>query len=57
MTRDASRISGRSWFGDVEVVQADALKTETLENGLSGIHTAYYMIRSRTSQGEKTPAS
>lgn len=38
-------LEGRDWKG-VELVQADALKPETLVNALEGVDIAYYLVHS-----------
>jgi len=40
------RLADRSWFPQVEVVVADALKPETLSPAMQGIDAAYYLIHS-----------
>jgi uncharacterized protein YbjT (DUF2867 family) len=49
MVRDKTRLEGRPWFDDVDVVEADVLKRETLIPALAGIDVAYYLIHSMTS--------
>lgn len=46
LVRDASRIEGRNWLGNVEIFVGDLLKPETLPNALEGIDTAYYLVHS-----------
>ena len=46
LARDPGRLQGRSWSGDVEIVQADALKPDTLGPAMAGVTCAYYMIHS-----------
>lgn len=46
MTRDARHLSGRSWSDQVQVVQGDVLKPETLANALEGVGAAYYLVHS-----------
>ncbi|MEO8612740.1 MAG: SDR family oxidoreductase [Chloroflexota bacterium] len=46
MVRDPIRLQGRSWLAQVEVVQGDVLKTDTLDAALKGIDVAYYLIHS-----------
>jgi uncharacterized protein YbjT (DUF2867 family) len=46
LVRDPARLQGRSWLEQVEVVQGDVLKPETLSTALQGITAAYYMIHS-----------
>jgi len=40
------RLVDRSWFSQIEVVVADALKPETLPAAMQGIDAAYYLIHS-----------
>jgi uncharacterized protein YbjT (DUF2867 family) len=44
LARDPRRLSGRSWFHYVEVVQGDVTVPSTLAHALDGVHTAYYLI-------------
>lgn len=46
LTRDASRLEGRSWHGRVEIVEADVLEPGTLPAALAGVSVAYYLIHS-----------
>jgi uncharacterized protein YbjT (DUF2867 family) len=46
MVRDPIRLQGRSWIGNVDIVQADVLKPDTLDAALEGIDIAYYLIHS-----------
>lgn len=44
MVRDPSRLQGRSWFGQVEVVHADVFQPDALCEAMQGVWTAYYLI-------------
>ncbi len=46
MQRDPIRLQGRSWLAQVDIVEGDALKPETLDAALKGIDVAYYLIHS-----------
>jgi uncharacterized protein YbjT (DUF2867 family) len=46
LVRDPERLIGRSWYDDVEVVEGDVLKPETLSAALMGVNIAYYLIHS-----------
>jgi len=46
LSRDPERLLGRSWEKNVEVVEGDVLKPETLTRALEGIDVAYYLIHS-----------
>lgn len=46
MVRDQTRLEGRSWLNDVEVVEGDVFKPETLMVALKNIDVAYYLIHS-----------
>ncbi|MGE5463415.1 MAG: NmrA family NAD(P)-binding protein, partial [Syntrophothermus sp.] len=50
LARDPSRLSGRTWFHQVEVVQGNVTIPSTLLRALAGVHTAYYLIHNM-SQG------
>ncbi len=44
LARDPARVAGRSWAGQVEIVQGDALDPDTLGPAVAGIDAAYYLI-------------
>ncbi len=46
MARDRHRLEGRPWSDQVEVVEGDVLKPETLPAVMAGVTAAYYMIHS-----------
>jgi len=46
LVRNPDRLRGRSWLEQVEVVQGDVLKPETLPKALEGVDIAYYFIHS-----------
>lgn len=46
LVRDRTRLQGRPWTSAVEIVEADALKPETLPPAMTGVFAAYYMIHS-----------
>ncbi len=46
LARDPERLQGRPWLEQVEVVQGDVLKPETLPAALQGVAAAYYLIHS-----------
>jgi uncharacterized protein YbjT (DUF2867 family) len=46
LVRDPERIRGRAWAKQVEVVEGDVLRPETLERTLQVVDAAYYMIHS-----------
>jgi uncharacterized protein YbjT (DUF2867 family) len=46
LVRDASRLEGRSWRGDVELVVGDVLRPESLLGALRGVSVAYYLVHS-----------
>lgn len=48
LARDPRRLSGRSWFRHVEVIQGDVTTPSTLPAALEGVHTAYYLIHNMT---------
>jgi uncharacterized protein YbjT (DUF2867 family) len=48
VVRDAKRLQGRPWSDQVEVVEGDALKPETLAPAMEGVWAAYYFIHSLT---------
>jgi uncharacterized protein YbjT (DUF2867 family) len=46
MARDRHRLEGRPWSDQVEVMEGDVLKPETLPAVMAGVTAAYYMIHS-----------
>ncbi len=44
LVRQLYRLQGRPWLGKVEVVQGDALVSETLAASMEGMESAYYLI-------------
>lgn len=46
MVRDKTRLQGRAWLDQVQVVQADVLNPDSLHEALSGVSVAYYLIHS-----------
>ena len=46
LVRDATRLIGREWVNDVEVIAGDVLKPETLPAAMTDIWAAYYLIHS-----------
>lgn len=51
MVRDPSRLQGRPWADDVEIVQGDALKPDNLPAAMDGVTVAYYLIHSMQKTG------
>ena len=46
LVRDPIRLQGRAWQAQVDAVQGDVLKPDTLDAALAGIDVAYYLIHS-----------
>lgn len=46
MVRDPSRLEGRRWRREVEVVAGDVLHPSTLPAALAGVDTAFYLVHS-----------
>ena len=46
IARHPDRLRGRHWYGDVEVVAADAAEPEQIRAALDGTQIAYYLIHS-----------
>ncbi len=49
LARDPARLLGRPWVDQVEIVQGDVLKADTLAAALQGVDVAYYLIHSMKS--------
>jgi uncharacterized protein YbjT (DUF2867 family) len=52
MVRDARRLQDRPWSDQVEIVEGDANKPETLAPAMEGVWSAYYFIHSLTDTEE-----
>lgn len=52
LVRDQTRLQGRPWLAEVDVVEGDVFKPETLVPALAGIDVAYYLIHSMGSDAE-----
>lgn len=48
LVRNTKKLEGFNWKNLVEVSEGDVLVPETLDNALSGIYAAYYLIHSMT---------
>ncbi len=46
MARDVSRLQGRAWRGDVELVVGDVLQPDSLTDAMRGVSHAYYLVHS-----------
>jgi uncharacterized protein YbjT (DUF2867 family) len=46
LVRDPSRLQGRTWLDQIEVVAGDCLRAGTLPAALQGVQVAYYMVHS-----------
>ena len=46
VVRDASRLQGRPWTKQIDVVEGDVLKKDTLPAAMAGVGAAYYLIHS-----------
>lgn len=46
LARDPSRLQGRRWLDQVELIQGDVLHEETLPAAMAGVTAAYYLIHS-----------
>jgi uncharacterized protein YbjT (DUF2867 family) len=44
--RDAKKIKGQSWAGNVEIIEGNATNSADLDRALAGVHTAYYLLHS-----------
>lgn len=52
LVRDAGRLKGRAWVGDVEVVEGDVLRPESFAAAMRGVEAAYYLIHSLGAGGD-----
>jgi uncharacterized protein YbjT (DUF2867 family) len=46
LARDASRLQGRPWRREVELVVGDVLRPDSLSDALHGVTVAYYLVHS-----------
>ena len=46
LARDAVRLQGRTWRGEVELVEGDVLRPESLTAAMRGVTAAYYLVHS-----------
>jgi len=46
LVRDAARLQGRAWLGQVEVVQGDMLEPASLAAAMQGVQVVYYLVHS-----------
>jgi len=46
LVRDATRLQGRAWRGDVELAEGDVLRPDSLAAAMSGAAAAYYLVHS-----------
>ena len=49
LVRDPSRLTGRSWLSQVEVVHGDILSPKVLNQAMQGVSAAYYLIHNMNS--------
>ncbi|MBN1148498.1 MAG: SDR family oxidoreductase, partial [Anaerolineales bacterium] len=52
LARDPLRLGGRPWLENVEVVQGDVLRPETLPAAMAGVEAAYYLIHSMSGSAD-----
>lgn len=52
LSRDAERLEGRDWINEVEVVEGDVLKPESLHGVMKDVDVAYYMIHSMSGNSD-----
>jgi uncharacterized protein YbjT (DUF2867 family) len=46
LVRDTSRLEGRPWCADVEMILGDVLRPESLQSAMHGVAVAYYLVHS-----------
>lgn len=52
LARNPDRLAGVDWHGDVEVVAADVLDRDSLEEALAGIEAVYYLVHAMGHAGD-----
>lgn len=46
LVRDASRLQGRPWCAEVDLVEGDVLRPDSLRAAMDGVAAAYYLVHS-----------
>jgi len=46
LVRDASRLQGRPWRDEVELIEGDVLRPDSLTAAMAGAEAAYYLVHS-----------
>ncbi len=46
LVRDPSRLQGRAWQGQVEIVAGDVFQPDSLARAMEGVQAAYYLVHS-----------
>lgn len=44
LVRDASRLQGRPWRDEVELIEGDVLRPDSLTAAMAGAEAAYYLV-------------
>jgi uncharacterized protein YbjT (DUF2867 family) len=52
LVRDPTRLQGRAWVSQVQIVKGDVHKPETLPPAMEGVNVAYYLIHSMKGNGK-----
>lgn len=52
MARDSTRLSGRGWVNQVQVIEADVFNPESLLQAMEGVEVAYYLIHSMSGSAD-----
>jgi uncharacterized protein YbjT (DUF2867 family) len=52
LTRDSERLQGRPWLDQVNIVQGDVFKPESLAQAMNEVKAAYYLIHSMSGRGD-----
>ncbi|MER3412318.1 MAG: DUF2867 domain-containing protein, partial [Thermoleophilia bacterium] len=52
LARDPSRLRGRPWLSEVEVVQGSLEDASSLERALEGVDVAYYLVHAMLTGGD-----
>jgi uncharacterized protein YbjT (DUF2867 family) len=47
LVRDRTRLAGRPWIGDMEIVDGDALESAPLEEAMRDVDTAFFLLHSQ----------
>ena len=57
LVRSAAKVANTPWFGQVEVVEGDAMSAASLGQALTGVDVAFYLLHSISTERNSTISS